>query len=448
MKAKVRKILRLAAWGGGALLLLLIASWTLLNVAAGAKLRQEVSLHRELGLALTLEDMPARGTGATGENSALLYQRAFALMERDEIAEKVSRAATLWTSFSNGGEAEGLEELLADEDLRQLIGYCLEAAELPVFDMGLDLAEGLSLLLPHLGKMRQLQHLVHAEAASRLRAGEDAAAAAAFEAALRMGEHVRQEPILISQLVAIAMVQHSISLLERGLVPLEEIPRETLTSIVEICSTPSVDQIIAAIDTERILFGSAVFQPLMNRRPTPSAEKEAILEEFYIVNAPAPLLLLIRPWLTLDYVWYLRAFRDFRDRFEQPYHEPSPDFVNPPRYAPLTHLLLPAVLPVRERFVIGETRRGLAATAASLELHRRATGSYPADLTQLPQEAVNFRPIDPCSGELFRYEPLNDSYRLYSVGLDREDHDGLATKDDRDSPGDIVWRRLPREPGE
>jgi hypothetical protein len=71
------------------------------------------------------------------------------------------------------------------------------------------------------------------------------------------------------------------------------------------------------------------------------------------------------------------------------------------------------------------TLRGTLLVAA-LELHRARTGEYPSALTELVPGILNSMPLDPWSGEPFRYKRVAPGqYTLYSVGPDRADNGGL-----------------------
>jgi hypothetical protein len=90
----------------------------------------------------------------------------------------------------------------------------------------------------------------------------------------------------------------------------------------------------------------------------------------------------------------------------------------------------------------------MAAIACGLELARRANGKYPSALEALVPTHLPRLPIDPTSGEAFRYrvEP-NGSYLLYSVGFDRKDDGGKTGSEEQRDPSDPDWLWfVPTEP--
>ena len=77
-----------------------------------------------------------------------------------------------------------------------------------------------------------------------------------------------------------------------------------------------------------------------------------------------------------------------------------------------------------------------ALVALELEAHRRTTGSYPTDLTDMKLTYLEELPNDPCSGQPFHYEKTSDGYRLYSVGTNARYDGGRAGTVEHD---DIGW---------
>jgi len=64
---------------------------------------------------------------------------------------------------------------------------------------------------------------------------------------------------------------------------------------------------------------------------------------------------------------------------------------------------------------------------AALELHRARTGEYPAALANLVPAILTSVPLDPWSGEPFRYARTTATeYKLYSVGADKVDDGGVG----------------------
>jgi len=78
------------------------------------------------------------------------------------------------------------------------------------------------------------------------------------------------------------------------------------------------------------------------------------------------------------------------------------------------------------------TRLGLL-----IELHHAEHGAWPEDLALLAPELGGQVPLDPFSGQPYRYQPTAEGFTLYSLGSNLEDNGG---RHDRGGEGDIVWR--------
>lgn len=126
-------------------------------------------------------------------------------------------------------------------------------------------------------------------------------------------------------------------------------------------------------------------------------------------------------------------------------HEMVPDH----RYNRMRYWLALGVLPgldrALSRAVETETARALCVTAIALERCRLRRGRYPADLAALVPEFVAEVPRDWYDGGALRYRANDDgTYLLYSIGNDGQDDGGDPTPRG-DGPGywlrgrDIVW---------
>lgn len=92
------------------------------------------------------------------------------------------------------------------EDNQRLIKRLIETSRLPNYDMQLRYEEGFSLIVPHLGHIRQFTRVLATDARRLALAGRGDEAAERLASALRMARHVSDDRLLISSLVAVAVV--------------------------------------------------------------------------------------------------------------------------------------------------------------------------------------------------------------------------------------------------
>ena len=84
-----------------------------------------------------------------------------------------------------------------------------EAAKRPQsrFPLNWEIPNTLEILLPHLAALRQASHLLSVRATALVAAGRSEEALADLRLALRLSGTVREEPVIISQLVRLATLQ-------------------------------------------------------------------------------------------------------------------------------------------------------------------------------------------------------------------------------------------------
>jgi hypothetical protein len=76
----------------------------------------------------------------------------------------------------------------------------------------------------------------------------------------------------------------------------------------------------------------------------------------------------------------------------------------------------------------------------ALESYRRDEGSYPGSIAELSPRFLSQTPLDPFTGEPYRYQQNSDTYHLYSTGPDQID-DGGVNDDWHSTGGDLVFVR-------
>jgi hypothetical protein len=78
----------------------------------------------------------------------------------------------------------------------------------------------------------------------------------------------------------------------------------------------------------------------------------------------------------------------------------------------------------------------------ALEAYQRDhDGNYPATVEDLRGRFINEIPLDPFSGDLFRYVVEESGFLLYSVGPNGMDEEGRGNGDT--PKGDDIRRRMP-----
>lgn len=94
------------------------------------------------------------------------------------------------------------------------------------------------------------------------------------------------------------------------------------------------------------------------------------------------------------------------------------------------------------RALAAEANTRLVVTAIAVERHRLRYGTYPETLQELVPQVIAVVPADPADGNPLRYQRLaKDQFLLYSIGEDLKDDGGDPNKADAHSPTiTLSWR--------
>jgi hypothetical protein len=182
--------------------------------------------------------------------------------------------------------------------------------------------------------------------------------------------------------------------------------------------------------------------------------------------------LVLRPWVTRNFTRLLRQYEETIAAAKQPWPakldaaralaERYPD--RPSQSRPVSGLLgfssfsfrgLLGVNPsaidlarLAPAFGTEIARRRVAITALAVERYRRAnSNTVPSSLTALVPTYLKSVPTDPFSGQPIRYVQGRDTYKVYSVGENRQDENGDWTEIEVDRSHPHFVRRAPRDLG-
>ncbi len=265
--------------------------------------------------------------------------------------------------------------------------------------------------LPPLLELRQLASLNQARARRIFLEGDADGALAVLAAGWAINHSLSQEPILICQLVALAVEQEHLS---------------TLASMLE-SSTLSAETL-------------AQWSGLVAAASSGPERHIGLIGEMKLVNiywdferggqrdAPVPPALTVWPIRWLLRPMFRENFRVFMERLSAyaeydlvPFHERDERFATPPHEAPfrLYHSLARAILPAvscytQQRDVL-DAQRQLARVALALRSIAFREGAYPSSLQE-----VDVDPTDPFSGAALGYEVDGESATVTSAGATLE----------------------------
>jgi hypothetical protein len=248
---------------------------------------------------------------------------------------------------------------------------------------------------------------------------------------LKLGESLEQEPVMVSQLVRIAVGGMSVELCRR-LLPHVEFSDADLQRMSDDFRTIRYKRGFRRSLTGERAIGVQVFE-----NPTTIGSE--------LPPAAGPLLLLNR---NDDLAQYLAFMERMIAAAEKPMPQARNEFdqieqdlavLTSSNFKKLGHvltaLLLPATGAALDAAARGNAQNDAAMTAIAIERYRRKRGAIPDGLKQLVPDFLPEVPTDPYDGKPLRYVRQDAEYLLYSIGRDRVDDGGQG-----EFEPDIVFR--------
>jgi hypothetical protein len=325
-------------------------------------------------------------------------------------------------------DADAAQSLLQKyADQLKLLHEAAEAEGDVRYDLKFE--EGLMLMLPHCRQLRQAARLLQIEVAALAHQGDADGAAQSIRTMGRLGETLRDEPVLISLLVRIAITRMNCETVRQTL-PHVAYSNQQLVDMDAMLSERSF-----ADGFHEALLGERVFGILAGEDPSTMGPGNATLPRFmknagivHYLNAMS------RPVEIAagDGPEVLTELQELQEEIElQIKTDRSFDKI-------FTAILLPAFHAGAEAAVKGEVELDATRAAIAIERYRRHHGRLPATLDALVPDFLGRVPNDRFDGQPLRYAVDGNRVTIYSVGPNRQD-DGGRSEDDADVKFEIAW---------
>jgi hypothetical protein len=295
--------------------------------------------------------------------------------------------------------------------------------------------------IPHLKVLKSISDVVRLRALAELEQGSSAEAFADLRLCIYVGESLKSEPLLISQMVRLAI-------LERGCGTIwETLDRWNDEQLVELQRTLSEIDVLE--DYPRGMRGERVFANDVFGR---IRRGEYFPGELAFAARYGPGGFLYQNQLTVNALHQKYTFapvdleRRRVDAALTSKMDDIPELKGWHPYRVFAHLLFPTLSKAVVRVTKTQTDLDLAAIACALERYRRSNGSYPERLEELMPRFMTKVPHDLVSGESLRYRrTATDDFLLYAVAFNEKDDNGTpATLSNARMDGDWVWRPAPK----
>ena len=311
-----------------------------------------------------------------------------------------------------------------------------EASARPRAQLPLHWDEGFFPQMEHQAFLKTVQQHLKLRATAHLAAGETDAAFAVATNALNVAELLREEPLLISQLVRMAQFALVISPLWEGCMEHRWSDAQLAGFQERLARVDFLSGLVRAFEGERVCGIAGVNQIISNPPGMGAGESAASLRRLAIL-LPFGLLRQNQVALANYQTEYLNELRTLQTnavptawatKISSRESSEKTKFAQMP-YSPFTFFvkhLVPATVRAENRAARAQTMAHLAITACALERHRLAHNSYPETLDALVPAFLPKPLLDPMNAKPFQYRRTEDDwFLLYSVGEDGRDDGGV-----------------------
>ena len=346
----------------------------------------------------------------------------------------------------------------------------IEAAARPHARFWVNYDAGAGMLMPHLARVKVSASFLAFHATAALRSGDRETALEDVKLIFRLMEAIRGEPILISELVCIAILQQELQPIWEGLADRQwteadlRIIESELSKLdfladyhlalrgERACNLWAIDY-IRRVGIQELDEGSWMSDPESERSAQSGTagfpDGEKLLRQTLFQLVPAGWFDQNKLFSSRLYEKYMLPLVNQEQRLVLPaaVQQSSAmgrELVRMP-YRFLAGLMVPALARAAEKFAYVQGLVDLARVACALERYRLANGQFPETLAALAPKFIEQLPHDLINGQPLKYRRTDDGqFVLYSVGWNESDDGGTVGLNKSGNPdwhtGDWVWR--------
>lgn len=428
-----RKLLRVGKWIGKAILVLLVIGVVANGIASfvlGRRLAAKIEAIKAEGGIIALADF-GKPKVPDSENAAVVYDKAFKLISTDQARKDLRVLDDFLRSAERASRPELWDQARsATRKYSAVIPIVEEAVKRPRCQYPVNWEAGPGLVLPHLAKVRQLVRILDSDAILQARDGNMDEAVRSLQLSYAVGESLKDEAHLISQLVRIsANTMISRALLE--VVETGKIGEAQARRLYDALGERDFGAGFAkSMQCERAM-GIWIFNSVRWRRldfarmfvagPDPRGISQVRWALFAVVR------FLWRPISYADEILYLDAMNRIVAHASRPFRTPhpprlraqlDPDF---PRYAIISQMMFPVFSGAKAKCYEAQARTAGDRIMLALITYKGRYGAYPASLSDLRAKLGWKIEEDAFSGKDFIYRPKGAGFLLYSVGQNLKD---------------------------
>lgn len=307
----------------------------------------------------------------------------------------------------------------------------------------LDYSMGHEMNLMHLARIRMFARALGADAVLAANRGDYGEMMSNLDAIARFSEMTRQDPIVVSQLVSMAVSGIAHTVVERALWG-GDLPPAVAAQIMRRFPAFPNDSVFADSLTVEGLFGLEGFAGVRSGE----VERTGLVMqgmEGYMLRLYGTML--ARPFLNLDEATYADYLTRISDTLQRPYYEIhsvieqlNTEIAQLPRTRILSREYLQFLVFMPEIQAMHEAQMGLMQTGLAIEQYHAQHGEYPQTLDPIASALGGTIPLDPFTGRPFVYKPQGGNYTLYCDMSSLMNLSGRQNQLPVDEHGYYVWR--------
>ena len=337
------------------------------------------------------------------------------------------------------------------------------------FPVQYDIDDTTEILLPHLAAIKGAGQVLSLRALAELQNGQTDQAAADVKLTLRLVDSIQTEPIIISHLVRMAVMQMAIQCIYEGLAEHKWTDAQLADFDAGLAKINYPGDFQTCVQAETAAHVKA-FQWVEEKRSRGRTLVEDIFD-YGNQHVPASTInLLSAGFHLMPKGWFYQAdllLGEHSQAWGSMVATGAPPIISPQTILQasnatvtllyrhsgvfnfLGRLLIPELSNYAKRTAFAQTSADLARVSVALERYYLANGSYPASLDALAPKFMEEVPADIINGEPLNYHQTQDGrFVLYSVGWNEKDDGGVAIPAATGSlgtgvdlnRGDWVWR--------
>ncbi len=451
-KRRGNKLLLWLVLSGGLLLVLSFVAW---RISISWQVRSKLAALRQAGYPTTPQELEQKYYAPVdpASNAAPFFNAAFAwLTISNSVSQKalekfVGTTTNLAASFS-ATEATIMTSLLANN--RRALELLHQMPTATTCRYPLDFSMGPAMLLPHLSKIQNTIWLLSLEAVWDSSNGRATEAVDDLDAAFRVADSLKEEPVLISQLVRIRD-GYTISFGLQRILTRQALTDSQLAHLAEEFQKEENSVAMEHALAGELCTGILVFQMPLGQLASLGGNSDSGDDNSTSGQAGSKFgfaLLKLSGFTARDFNFYLKTMSQYLAADRLPFPQKL-DAAKRAENAFLTNcaghfyifsgLLIPSLAKSASKDAAALANLHDVQTALAIERFRLANQDrLPDKLSDLVPAFLPAVPADPFNGEPLHYKKLSTGYEVYSVGPNRQDDGGVkSTK--LNGPDDITF---------